>query len=102
MRRLLSPGPPSLPLRAPPLLEMALRPSCEKATHHTGPACPLYVRTSLPVPASHSLRVPSTLPDRTRRPSGENATVLTLPVCPSSFSSSRPLSTSHSRTVLSM
>src|SRR5579863_5990700 len=81
---------------------MTYRPSSETFTHVNSRACPLSVRTSLPVRASQSLAVLSWLPVRTRWPSGKKATEATGAVCPASGGSSGlRVSTSHTRAVLS-
>ena len=57
-------------------------PSGLNATLLTQPVCPLRVRISWPVAASHTFTVLSQLPVAMRLPSGLNATLLTRPVCP--------------------
>ena len=50
----------------------------------------------LPVAASHSLRVWSSLPESTRAPLGEKATEWTPPACPVKVRMSWPPAASHS------
>ena len=71
-------------------------PSGENATEVTGPACPSKVRSRLPLAASQSLTVWSSLPETMRTPSGENATDLTWSECPLKVRSSLPLAASQS------
>src|SRR5262245_40829570 len=65
-----------------PLPEAIRLPSAENATHKTWPVCPLRVRASCPVCASHTFTVLSSLAETMRLPSAENATLLTKSVCP--------------------
>ena len=53
-------------------------PSGLNATLLTPPVCPLRVRVSCPVAASHTFTVPSQLAEASRLPSGLNATLETL------------------------
>ena len=86
-------------------------PSGEKATlclerfistaDRTAVVCPLKVRTSTPVAASHSFAVLSWLPVSTYFPSGEKATLSTQPVCPLKVRTSTPVAASHSFAVSS-
>ena len=57
------------------------------------------VASSRPLPASHSLTVPSKPPLASNCPSALSATPKTSPLCPCNVASSRPLAVSHSRTV---
>ena len=53
-----------------------VRPSGENATALTRLPCPVRVRSSRPLAASHSFIVLSSLPETIVRPSGENATAV--------------------------
>ena len=55
----------------------------------------------MPLSASHTFTVLSSLPLTMRLPSGLNATLLTQPVCPLRVRVSLPLSASQTFTVLS-
>src|SRR4051812_16410884 len=76
-------------------------PSGLNATLVTLFVCPLRVRTSFPVCASHTLAVLSELPERMRLPSGLHATLVTSLVWPLRERTSVPLSASHTLAVLS-
>ena len=75
-------------------------PSGLNATLVTAPVCPLRVRASWPVAASHTFTVPSSLAEARRLPSGLNATLMTAPVCPLRVRASWPVAASHTFTVL--
>ena len=72
-----------------------------RAERHAGDrrVCPLRVRVSCPVAASHSFTVPSPLAEASRLPSGLNATSQTPLVCPLKVSVSCPIRASHTLTV---
>ena len=59
----------------PHRLRGARRPSGEKATENTIPACPTKRRITRPLSRSHKINVRSEEPDRICRPSGETTTV---------------------------
>src|SRR5262249_56993681 len=82
-------------------------PSGENAALLTVLVCPLRVRASCPVRASHTLTSPqdfwvlSSKPppaEAIRLPSGENATLQTSPVCPLRVRASCPVCPSHTLT----
>ena len=62
---------------------------------------PLEGEGFLPVPASQTFTVPSSLAEASRLPSGLNATLMTSPVCPLRVRVSCPVPASHTFTVLS-
>jgi hypothetical protein len=74
-------------------------PSGLKATEVTEFLCPLKVRISLPVEASHSRAVLSPDPVSTCAPSGLKATDETEYLCPWKARSSFPVAASHRRAV---
>ena len=74
-------------------------PSGLNATLVTPPVCPLRVRVSWPVAASHTFTVLSPLAEASRWPSGLNATLLTSSVCPLRVRVSWPVAASHTFTV---
>src|SRR5262249_3321899 len=63
-------------------------------------ASPRTVRSSSPLPRSHTLTVLSVLPETRRFSLGLKVTQLTLSLCPRSVWSSRPVVASHTLTVL--
>ena len=63
--------------------------------------CPLRVRTSAPLLASHTFAVLSQLPVTTREPSGLNDAEVTQLVCPLRVRTSAPLLASQTFAVLS-
>src|ERR1051325_810345 len=71
------------------------------ATDPTLAECPVRVRSSCPVPASHTLTVLSELPLANCLASGLHATNPTLAECPVRVRSSCPVPASHTLTVLS-
>ena len=76
-------------------------PSGLYAAAYTSLVCPLRVRSSAPVFASHTFAALSSLPVTIRVPLGLNATAVTLPVCPLRMSNSAPVLASRTFAVLS-
>mmetsp|Transcript_16114 Transcript_16114/g.30972 ORF Transcript_16114/g.30972 Transcript_16114/m.30972 type:complete len:222 (-) Transcript_16114:826-1491(-) len=90
-KRTLQSAPP-LASRFPPPLYSRL---------HTGPLCPVSVPKRLFDPRSHTITVPSSLPDAMVRPSGDIAREYTVLWCPVYRRTPSPVCTSQSLTVLS-
>src|SRR5262245_24730357 len=83
----------------PPPPVASVRPSGENVSDSTRPVWPVTVRSSRPVPASHSLIDLSLHPLATVLPSGENVTESTSPTWPRRMCRTFLVSTSQSRTV---